>query len=140
MNRLKELRKEKGLSQQALADEIGVSKLTILRWEKGERELKSDKAQQLAEYFGVSVGYLLGYMANVPEITFEHNQIILPISSKVHLSIVSINREVEIAVMNDGFDFLTSEFFPHSGGDVVRVYSAEHLKDLLVTLFEKVND
>lgn len=61
MNRLKELRKEKKLTQEELAGEIGVSKITILRWENGERQIKQDKAQQLADYFGVSVGYLLGY-------------------------------------------------------------------------------
>ena len=61
MNRLKELRKEKKLTQEELAQEIGVSKITILRWENGERQIKPEKAQQLADYFGVSVGYLLGY-------------------------------------------------------------------------------
>ena len=61
MNRLKELRKEKKLTQEELAGEIGVSKITILRWENGERQIKPDKAQALADYFGVSVGYLLGY-------------------------------------------------------------------------------
>lgn len=61
MNRIKELRKSKGLTQEELADEINVTKLTILRWEKGDRTPKSDKAQQMAEFFGVSVGYLLGY-------------------------------------------------------------------------------
>lgn len=61
MNRLKELRKQKGLTQQELADEISVSKITILRWENEERQIKTEKAQQLADFFGVSVGYLLGY-------------------------------------------------------------------------------
>lgn len=61
MNRIKELRKSKGLTQERLADIVGVTKLTILRWEKGDRVPKSDKAQQLADYFGVSVSYLLGY-------------------------------------------------------------------------------
>ncbi|WP_330950320.1 helix-turn-helix transcriptional regulator [Streptococcus anginosus] len=61
MNRLKELRKEKKLTQEDLAGKIGVSKITILRWENGERQIKQDKAQQLADYFRVSVGYLLGY-------------------------------------------------------------------------------
>lgn len=64
MNRLKELRKRKKMTQQELANIIGVTKLTILRWEKGDRQIKSDKAQQLAEYFNVSVGYLLGYEDN----------------------------------------------------------------------------
>lgn len=61
MNRLKELRQEKGLTQQALADEMGVTKRTYIYWEKGDRQIKPEKAQQLADYFGVSVGYLLGY-------------------------------------------------------------------------------
>lgn len=61
MNRLKELRKEKGLTQQELADIMGVTRRGYQKWEKGESTMKSDKAQQLADYFDVSVGYLLGY-------------------------------------------------------------------------------
>ena len=61
MNKLKELRQEKGLSQQALGKEIGVSYRTIQNWENGVNSIKPEKAQQLADYFGVSVGYLLGY-------------------------------------------------------------------------------
>ncbi|HEM3286361.1 TPA: helix-turn-helix transcriptional regulator [Streptococcus suis] len=61
MNRLKILRKEKGLSQQALAKEIGVSYRTLQNWENGVNTIKPDKAQALADHFGVSVGYLLGF-------------------------------------------------------------------------------
>ncbi|HEL1567070.1 TPA: helix-turn-helix transcriptional regulator [Streptococcus suis] len=61
MNRLKELRKEKKLTQQELADIAKVSKRTYIYWENSERQIKPDKAQALADHFGVSVGYLLGY-------------------------------------------------------------------------------
>lgn len=61
MNRLKELRQEKGLTQQELADKIGVTKLTYIYWEKSERQIKPEKAQQLADIFWESVGYTLGY-------------------------------------------------------------------------------
>ena len=61
MNRLKELRKEKGLSQVAFSKEIGIPLRTLQSWENGESQIKPDKAQALADYFGVSVGYLLGY-------------------------------------------------------------------------------
>lgn len=61
MNRLKELRKEKGLTQQGLADDIGVHFRTLQNWENGKADIKSDKAQALADYFDVSVGYLLGF-------------------------------------------------------------------------------
>lgn len=64
MNRLKELRQSKKKTQQELADIVGVTKRTYIYWEQGERQIKPDKAQQLADYFGVSVGYLLGYSNN----------------------------------------------------------------------------
>lgn len=61
-NRIKLLRQKQGKTQKELADEIGVKKLTISRWENAEDvSLKQDKAQLLADHFGVSVGYLLGY-------------------------------------------------------------------------------
>ena len=40
MNRLKELHKDRKLTQAQLADKIGVSKITILRWENNERQIK----------------------------------------------------------------------------------------------------
>ena len=64
MNRLKELRKEKKLTQKELADKINVSKITVLRWENGERQIKPEKAEKLANFFGVSIAHLLGYDDN----------------------------------------------------------------------------
>ncbi|HFR3749597.1 TPA: helix-turn-helix domain-containing protein [Streptococcus suis] len=61
MNRLKELRQEKKLSQKEIALELQVPPRTYQRWENGESQIKPDKAQALADYFGVPVGYLLGY-------------------------------------------------------------------------------
>lgn len=61
MNRLKELRQEKKLSQKELAENIGVHYRTLQNWENGESQIKPEKAQQLADFFGVNVGYLLGY-------------------------------------------------------------------------------
>lgn len=61
MNRLKELRKEAKKTQQEAADIANVTKRTYIYWEQGERQIKPDKAQLLADYFGVEVPYLLGY-------------------------------------------------------------------------------
>lgn len=65
MNRLKELRKEKKLTQQELADYMQVTRRGYQKWENGESNIKPKKAQQLADFFGVSVGYLLGYSDKV---------------------------------------------------------------------------
>lgn len=61
MNIIKELRQKNELTQDKLSQELDINLRTIQRWENGESQIKPEKAQQLAEYFGVSVGYLLGY-------------------------------------------------------------------------------
>ena len=64
MNRLRELQRAEKLTQQELADIAEVSKRTIQNWEDGTSNIKPEKAEKLADYFGVSVGYLLGYDDN----------------------------------------------------------------------------
>ena len=60
MLRLKQLRKEAGKNQQALADFLGVGRTTITHWESGFRQPDNETLGRLATYFGVSVDYLLG--------------------------------------------------------------------------------
>ena len=61
MNRLKQLRKSKGMTRVELAELMNVTKLTILSWEHGTHEIKGSNAKKLADHFGVSIPYLLGY-------------------------------------------------------------------------------
>jgi len=61
MNRLKELRELQKMTRVELAEKIGVTKLTILNWEHGTHEIKGSNAKKLADYFNVSIPYLLGY-------------------------------------------------------------------------------
>ncbi|HEL2301951.1 helix-turn-helix domain-containing protein [Streptococcus suis] len=60
MHRLRELRKEKHMTQEELANAIHVTKLTISNWENDKHPIKSEKVSTLADYFGVSIPYLLG--------------------------------------------------------------------------------
>ena len=64
MNRLKELRQAKKLTQQELAEKTDIPYRTLQRWENGESQIKPDKAQKLADFFGVSIAHLLGYDDN----------------------------------------------------------------------------
>ena len=59
-NRIRELRKKAKLSQQALADQIGVFRNTISNWETGYSQISLENAKNVAEYFGVTIDYLLG--------------------------------------------------------------------------------
>lgn len=58
--RLKELRESKGLSQYAFAAEFNISQSTVGNWEAGTRTPDSKTLSSLADYFGVSVDYILG--------------------------------------------------------------------------------
>ena len=57
--RLKELRKAKRLSQTMLAYELGTNQNTISRYESGEREADYKMLIAIADYFNVSIDYLL---------------------------------------------------------------------------------
>ena len=61
MNRLKELRKEKKLTQKELAEKTDIPYRTLQRWENGETDIKSDNLKTLCEIFDVDAPYLLGY-------------------------------------------------------------------------------
>lgn len=62
--RLKELRKKKGLSQLRMATDLNTTQNTISRYETGEREPGIDELIKIADYFNVSVDYLIGRTEN----------------------------------------------------------------------------
>lgn len=73
-NRIAELRKEKHLTIQQLADEIGVANGTISRYEKGSREPKLETWMKLAEFFNVPTSYLTGVSDDkIGWYDWEHN-------------------------------------------------------------------
>lgn len=62
--RLIELRKAKGLTQKNLADVLGVAPVSWQRFEYGSSKPKLENIITLADYFDVSVDYLLGRTDN----------------------------------------------------------------------------
>jgi transcriptional regulator with XRE-family HTH domain len=58
--RLKELRKERGLTQNKLAKKIYISKPTVCAYENGYRIPRADVVVDFARFFNVSADYLLG--------------------------------------------------------------------------------
>ena len=62
--RIKELRKKKGISQLRLATDLNTTQNTISRYETGEREPGIVELIKIADYFNVSVDYLIGRTDN----------------------------------------------------------------------------
>ena len=58
--KLKALRKAKGITQSELADILGVARTTYANYEQGTREPDNKTLNKLADYFEVSTDYLLG--------------------------------------------------------------------------------
>ncbi len=59
--RLKELRKEKNMTQVQLAEALGVSKGTVAMWEIGKREPNYETLNALSGIFDRRIDYILGY-------------------------------------------------------------------------------
>ena len=72
MNRIKEIRQEKNLSQTDIAKALGVTRQAISLYEKGDREPKLETWQKLADFFGVSVPYLQG-VSDIDDPNFYKN-------------------------------------------------------------------
>ena len=60
IERLRELRTEKGMSQKELARLLNTTNSSVCDWERGRSEPNLDTVAQLARYFDVSADYLLG--------------------------------------------------------------------------------
>ena len=59
MNRIRELRQEKQLSQEELARRLGVDRSSVARWETGSNNPRMEKLLALAKIFGCSLDELI---------------------------------------------------------------------------------
>lgn len=62
MNRIKELRKLKKISQKVLVSNLGITQQALSNYEKEKRVPDQETWEALANFFNVSVPYLKGYM------------------------------------------------------------------------------
>lgn len=105
--RLKQLRKEKGLTQQELGEELYVNRSVISRWENGERYPSVEDLKNIALFFRVSVDELIGnektkYIENSP--VADENTELMGYGSLLLLTFVLLLLEV-----CTGKDFLVPE-------------------------------
>ena len=86
MKNLKLLRKKSGLSQRDFAEIIHASQNTVSQWESGKREPSYAIAREIANYFNVSVDYLLGIEEKTAPLELsltEKQQLILDLAEQL---------------------------------------------------------
>ncbi len=76
-NRLQQLRKEKGYSQEELANELGISRQAVSKWERAESSPDTDNLICLARLYGVSLDELLSTDETTEEIIENKSEIII---------------------------------------------------------------
>ena len=70
--RIQNMRKEMGLSQEELAERIGVSRQSVSKWENDAALPDTDKVLQLSRLFGVSADALLTGSSAAPQAAEEN--------------------------------------------------------------------
>ena len=85
-SRLRSLIEEKNISKQKLADEIGVSRQAISQYCDGSTVPNADKLLKIAEYFNVSLDYLVGNTESKTPINTDEGQLIRSICDYTGLS------------------------------------------------------
>ena len=68
-DRIQSLRKSKGISQEELADKIGVSRQAVSKWESEQSSPDIEKIILLSDYFDVTTDYLLKGIEPIPDIS-----------------------------------------------------------------------
>ena len=114
MNRLKTLREQKGLGQKEVAYHLKVSQPTISDWEKGRKTPSAKSTAKLADYFQVTVDYLLGRSDdpnNAP--VFSQKTIKIPVLGKVQagIPIEAVEEIIDYEEIPCGWTAGGAEFF-----------------------------
>ncbi|EME8160480.1 helix-turn-helix domain-containing protein [Enterococcus faecium] len=134
--RLKELRVEKKLTLEELANAIGTTKTTLSRYENGERSPKLQLVGALANYFNVDMTWLSGLEEECNQLPSE---VVLPLDQKIATTIKEIRMQKKISkkLVADKLQISTQELNSYeSGQKPFTVNTVFHFADALGVTFD----
>ncbi|WP_288646512.1 helix-turn-helix domain-containing protein [uncultured Lactobacillus sp.] len=144
MNRIKEIRQEKNLSQTDIAKALGVTRQAISLYEKGDREPKLETWQKLADFFGVSVSYLQGIgTIRDPEANINtlKDELYKNISSNISNKLLLFNGKKLNSQAKEELTNITVEKFVNIFDTVIKnVDMGTYLKDRYVSLAKNIDN
>ncbi|MDY5985654.1 MAG: helix-turn-helix transcriptional regulator [Lachnoclostridium sp.] len=86
--RIKDLRQEKGLTLEQVADVVGVGKSTVRKWETGMiANMRRDKIADLAKALGTTPAYLMGWEEDDSKKELSQNEPVLTEGEEVLLDL-----------------------------------------------------
>ncbi|MDE7185952.1 MAG: helix-turn-helix domain-containing protein [Lachnospiraceae bacterium] len=103
---LKELRKEKALTQEQLAEILGVTNRSISRWENGVNMPDFDLVIELANYFGVSIDEFLNGERKDDMVDKKTEETMLKVADYTNEERIRVTRRLNWIFMAGGIAFL----------------------------------
>lgn len=101
--RIKDLRKAKGMSQQKLAELLGISRPTISQIENGDRKVRVEELKRLADIFNTSTDSLLN-LQKEPRVIIQENRAVYKIEPQIRINVPQKNlekfKEVFLYILN----------------------------------------
>ena len=104
-NRLIELRKSRGLSQEELAEKLGLSRQAVSKWERAESSPDIDNIMALSRLYGVSVDELLcnenAVSADESELAFEKAEVVedTPVGGTDGITAVEVSARANLEIV-----------------------------------------
>ena len=137
-------RKKKGLSQEAVAEQLGVSRQTISKWETDETLPDIRQAKKLAVLYGLTLDELIEFDADVQEIQEVINKTTEETVNKVDWTklwaekypiLAQYQEEVDVAAYEEQLQKLLSDMKKQYGYNALDAFLV--LKDILGQLWNK---
>lgn len=137
-------RKKKGLSQEAVAEKLGVSRQTISKWETDETLPDIRQAKKLAVLYGLTLDELIEFDADVQEIQEVINKTTEETVNKVDWTklwaekypiLARYQEEVDVAAYEEQLQKLLSDMEKQNGYNALDAFLV--LKDILGQLWNK---
>ena len=137
-------RKKKGLSQEAVAEKLGVSRQTISKWETDETLPDIRQAKKLAVLYGLTLDELIEFDADVQEIQEVINKTTQETVNKVDWTklwaekypiLAQYQEEVDVAAYEEQLQKLLSDMKKQYGYNALDAFLV--LKDILGQLWNK---
>ncbi len=123
MNRLKELREERGLTVRSLENLIGINHSTITTYENETRDLNTNALKKFATFFEVTIDYLLCYSGYY--VFVNYNNIML-----------KVNEEDYKKLYKDGFIYFYNGKRYVSLNKLIGLDNDNDLSELIVDLYK----
>lgn len=133
MNRLKELRKQKGLTLVELGKEVNLANNTLNRYERGIREPNISMLIKLADYFNVSVDYLIGREPRGKTIKSYHYYVIDDDYTLKKLGVTAPTSEMPILDKSElealKYSLESNDMLSDSLYDLCKLYYVDEISD-----------